>query len=144
MAPIVENTNNAIRSPDASAMAPTDNRRCANMLFRILFALVALYYGVSCLLKYLDAEIGTRVNLVPTEQAAAFPSITLCWNVGYKKNVTKGYGYKKQSQFLDFGSFPPNVTIVSASLPRIFPRIRFDKTCLYIGRVHEREPLLPV
>ncbi len=84
------------------------------LLFRFFFASISLYFCCSCLLKYTKRETGTRVNLVPTEAAGDFPSLTLCWHIGYKKSVVTGYGFEKQSQFLDFGKFPSNITIVSS------------------------------
>ena len=65
-----------------------------NFIFRIFFAAVAMFYSIQCIIKYLDREIGTRVNYVPTSKIV-FPDVTLCWKLGYKKNVLREFGFVK-------------------------------------------------
>ena len=79
---------------------------------RLIFAIVALYYSIQCVIKYSNHEIGTRVNFVPTGDAV-FPAMTLCWKLGYKKSVLEHYtNSKSQAKVIDEGQFPTNITMV--------------------------------
>ncbi len=53
-----------------------------------------------------------RVNFVPAGSNVSFPSLTLCWRVGYKRSAMKSLGYVKYNQATDFGQFPANMTMV--------------------------------
>ena len=85
-----------------------NSRTFLSLLFRLTFAAVAIMMSAQCLMKYFSNEIGTRVNYVSTA-TTKFPEMTLCWRLGYKRNVMKSMGYKLNSQFLVDGDLK-NIT----------------------------------
>ena len=78
--------------------------------FQVLFGCVALYFTVQCLVKYLNFEVGTRVDYVRTANAE-FPALTICWKIGYKRSYMTKFGIKRAAPILEEGRFPSNVTI---------------------------------
>lgn len=89
---------------------PEQLKTSISIIFRIVCAGVAIFYTTQCVIKYLEKEIGTRVNYVPTSQAE-FPDITVCWRLGYKKNILKEYGFLDHRQVLDSGNFPAKLSV---------------------------------
>ena len=82
----------------------------ARLLSQLVFSLATIYFCSQCLVKYLNFEVGTRVDYVPTEDTA-FPALTICWKIGYKRSFSRSYGIKKIASVLEEGNFPSNLTM---------------------------------
>ena len=80
-------------------------------VFKISCALTVLFFTIQCFIKFINSETGSRVKYHPSSKVL-FPDLTLCWVMGYKKNVMKKYGFHSRAQVFDEGDFKNITSIV--------------------------------